>query len=450
MAVGNPPFVRFQFVDDADKASLDRLALRLGTSFGGVSNLWIPVFLGALSRLRAGGAFAFIVPTECLTGVSAGTVRARLAETVDHLRLDLFSPGSFPGVLQEVLIVSGQIRATRRTTIAPLEVIDHDHGSTPRSWQYLVPIGSQTWTRYLLDPGQLEALEHARSLPAVRSLGETATFQVAAVTGANDFFSVDTTTSASYELSSWVRPLLPRIRNAAGLRYTSEDHSVTARGTAKAWLLHLTEEIGLTSPGLRSYLDIGEAQGIALRYKCRIRTPWYAVPNVRAAPLMLSKRSHRYPRMVLNEAQVVTTDTIYRGVTTPGFVGREHDIVASFHNSLTLLTAEVEGRSFGGGVLELVPSEIRRLSLPVVEGFGVHLGKLDRLARDVIERADTDPLVERTDELLVRSRIGLTFELLDALRSGRELLLSRRLDRNGLQEASTSDVAARSGAELAD
>ena len=157
------------------------------------------------------------------------------------------------------------------------------------------------------------------------------------------------------------------------------------------------------------------------------------------------KPSHRYPRMVLNEAQVVTTDTIYRGITTPGFVGREHDIVASFHNSLTLLTAEVEGCSFGGGVLELAPSEIRRLSLPVVEGFGVHLGKLDRLARDVIERADTDPLVERTDELLVRLRIGLTFQLLDVLRSGRELLLSRRRT-NGLQEASTSDVAARSGA----
>ena len=44
-----------------------------------------------------------------------------------------------------------------------------------------------------------------------------------------------------------------------------------------------------------------------------------------------------------------TSDTIYRGrtltdVLTPGA------FAANFHNSLTLLSAELEGRSFGGGV----------------------------------------------------------------------------------------------------
>jgi hypothetical protein len=48
-------------------------------------------------------------------------------------------------------------------------------------------------------------------------------------------------------------------------------------------------------------------------------------------------------------------------------------------NSLTALTAELEGRHYGGGVLELVPSEIEKLavvhsSVPecVLHNFGKH------------------------------------------------------------------------------
>ncbi len=36
-----------------------------------------------------------------------------------------------------------------------------------------------------------------------------------------------------------------------------------------------------------------------------------------------------------------------------------------FLNGLTALTAELEGRHYGGGVLELVPSEIEKLLVPV-------------------------------------------------------------------------------------
>ena len=85
--------------------------------------------------------------------------------------------------------------------------------------------------------------------------------------------------------------------------------------------------------------------------------------------ILASKRSHRYPRVILNGANAYTTDTIYRGRLLPGCSRNPADLVASFHNSLTLLTAEIEGRSFGGGVLELVPSEVGRLLVAVPDGF---------------------------------------------------------------------------------
>jgi hypothetical protein len=56
--------------------------------------------------------------------------------------------------------------------------------------------------------------------------------------------------------------------------------------------------------------------------------------------------------------------------------------VYSFINSLTALSAEIEGRHYGGGVLELVPSEIRKLIVPVAPTRNGELAELDRNFRE--------------------------------------------------------------------
>jgi adenine-specific DNA methylase len=427
-AVGNPPFVRYQFVSSDDQAALPVLSEQLGISFAGVSNLWIPIVLGSLGALGAGGAFAFIVPSECFTGVSARTVRRWLAAHTAHLRVDLFPVGSFPNVLQEVVVLSG----TRSTTPSgTLEVREHVAHGAVLSWVH--ELGDDpTWTRHLLEPEHTQALEEALRIPVVKRLGLVARFEVAAVTGANDYFCVDQDTVDSYGLRDWSLPLLPRIRHATGLIYRADDQARTAAGGAKAYLLDFSSErpdpTAMIGPGV--YLGLGTAAAINERYKTRIREPWYRVPHIKAGDLMLSKRSHRFPRVVKNEAGVVTTDTIYRGAMRPDYLHREADLTAAFHNSLTLLTAEVEGRSFGGGVLELVPSEIARLSVPMAEGFGSHLGMLDAKARSLALSDDGEELVVLTDQLLERAKVGFTRELLATLRAARLALLRRRLERS--------------------
>lgn len=426
-AIGNPPFVRFQFLSEDDKAVLPSLGLRLGVSFRGVSNLWIPILLVALASLRKGGAFAFILPSELFTGISAQTVRKWLVDETCELEARLYPPGSFPGVLQEVVVLSGR----RGHVESPsLELIQHTLTSDDQRWSHPLDRNASTWTRYLLSPAELDAFADAGSDPHVRSLGSVAKFEVAAVTGANEFFSVAAEVVDEFQLRDWARPLLPRTRLAPGLRYTLTDHILATERGARTTLLDFSSELRdpLEADGPRRYLLSGEEAGLDRRYKTRIRSPWYRVPHIRAGRLMLSKRSHRYPRLILNDADVVTTDTIYRGWMRPGYEGREEDLAAVFHNSFTMLSAEVEGRSFGGGVLELVPSEVARLAVPFVPGAGVDLDGLSIAANcndgDVNER-----LIDRTDDLLLRhSRFDPV--VLDRLRTARLRLQARRLDRS--------------------
>ena len=152
---------------------------------------------------------------------------------------------------------------------------------------------------------------------------------------------------------------------------------------------------------------------------------------MRPGTLLLSKRSHRVPRLIYNEAKALTTDTIYRGELHSFYRGSECDIVSTFHNSLTLMTAEIEGRSFGGGVLELVPSEIARLVIPVIPGSQEFLGGLDAISRRASSDASSlEELVERTDELIIATMHGMTRRLIQSLQDARQELLGRRLLRN--------------------
>ena len=435
-AVGNPPFLRYQFVSPEDKNPISLLGQQINVSFAGVSNLWIPIFLGALARLRIGGAFAFIIPAECFTGVSANKVRKWLAINSDFLRVDLFPVGTFPDVLQEVVILSG-VRRQQRTSGGLLKVRQHYLRKPSEGWEHFMDLNVPTWTRYLLSPAQLDALNEARELAVVHQLGELARLEVSIVTGANDYFSVDGTVLASYNLEQWAIPLLPRIRHATGIVYTDEDHSKVRSSEVKAHLLHFAPDLPDPRRYKRpaAYLDKGKDLDIHTRYKCRIRDPWYRVPHVWQGRLMLSKRSHRYPRLVLNDAGAFTTDTIYRGRMHLAYQGRETDLVASFHNSLTLLSAEIEGRSFGGGVLELVPSEINRLLVPLPDKFGDELARLDQVLRSAGLPNGGEELVSETDLLLVKADCGFSTDLLEELNGARQVLLRRRLDRTSAEAA---------------
>jgi adenine-specific DNA-methyltransferase len=438
--VGNLPFVRFQFISTLDRELSARHGEEVGISVAGVANLWLPMLLASVRHLKIGGAFSLILPAECLTGISARSVRRWLLSNTESLRCDFYPPGSFPGVLQEVIVLSGRRCPESPAKHRPLAVATHckhysaagfDDGHA-QIVQHHVAVDGGSWTHLFLTPHQVAALEEVSSLPAVQQLQGIARFEVAAVTGANSFFSLSQADVMRYRLEPWVRPLLARAKQAPGLVFSQRDYEQSVAEGSAGFLFDakLAPVDRRSHRGVDRYLAEGEDGRIHERYKCRIRQPWYAVPYIKHATLLLSKRCHRFPRVIANETTAVTTDTIYRGRLLTERIS-EYDFVAGFHNSLTLLSAELEGRSFGGGVLELVPSEVGRLLTVAAPGLGEELGRLDRVCREAatLDRAGEacETLVRETDLLLIKSRVGLTTELLEVLGDARLILQERRL-----------------------
>jgi hypothetical protein len=211
-----------------------------------------------------------------------------------------------------------------------------------------------------------------------------------------------------------------RSEHVQGLVYSQADHAANKAAGLPANFLWFPEKDFEDLPSnVRRYVEEGLVQKLHTRYKCRVRAPWYRVPSVYAAPVAMLKRAHNIPRLVLNSAGAYTTDTAYR--IRPLRTTAEA-LVFSFVNSLTCLTAEMEGRHYGGGVLELVPSEIERLLLPVVECSAAQLAAADERYR----KTGDDLEFLRGQDTVVLGRVGLTRREREALFAAWARLRGRR------------------------
>lgn len=426
--VGNPPFIRYQYLNDDQQALAEQIFAKYGLRFTKHTNAWVPFVVASLALLRPGGRLAMVVPAELLHVLHAKSLRDFLLDQCS--RVLVIDPEHiwFSGTLQGVVLLLAEKRDTRPrpTSLAILPVADRRKLTRPaaeffdRAEFFPGSTVNGKWMVGLLNGRERELIAQLERSPLVSRFAAVAAVDVGIVTGANDYFLVPDAVVDEYGLHRWAYPMFGRSDHVRGVIYDDANHAENKRVGRPANFLRFGNTRFEDLPaGARRYIRWGEAAGLADRYKCRIRTPWYNVPSVYAAPVGMLKRCHYFPRLVLNTAKAYTTDTAYRVKVRRG---RAADLVVSFVNSLTALSSELEGRHYGGGVLELVPSEIEKLLLPVGRYPRSALKDLDRAVRDGMP---AEALLARQDELLLRP-IGATKQECGVLLSAWHRLRSRR------------------------
>ena len=173
----------------------------------------------------------------------------------------------------------------------------------------------------------------------------------------------------------------------------------------------------------QEYINYGEEQGYNKGYKCRIRKNWYCVPQSWEPDAFILRQVNRYPRIILNHVNAVSTDTIHKVRFLDG-VNPEF-VAAAFLNSFTLALAEITGRSYGGGVLTFEPGEIRQLKIPMKNAEKLDVTKIDKLIRD----DKIEEVLDYTDRILLIEGLGLTEFEVTTLRNIWIKLSERRIGR---------------------
>jgi hypothetical protein len=404
-AVGNPPFIRYQYLTPEIQSRSEQIFREFGLGFTKHTNAWVPFIVASLSMLRPGGRVAMVVPSELLHVLHAGSLRGFLLRHCSQVLVidpeDIWFDDTLQGVV--LLLAEKGDGYGKLADVAIQPVKDRAALSRPAS-EYVRGADffpgeamNGKWMLGLLSAAEREILARLGADPRIRRFRDLASVDVGIVTGANKFFLVPDNVVAEYDLHQWAHPMFGRSEHVRGVVYDSASHEENRRrGLPTNFLWFGDEPLSELPVSARKYIREGEAQGLARRYKCRIRSPWYRVPSVYTAPVGMLKRSHQFPRLILNRAGAYTTDTAYR-ITPPDY--RPTDLVVGFVNSLTALSCELEGRHYGGGVLELVPSEIEKVFVPIGNYPAGTLKALDATVRAAVP---AEELLARQDELILK------------------------------------------------
>jgi len=427
--IGNPPYVRYQlFRDEGRKAGL-RAALRAGVLLPELASSWAPYVIHASTFLRPGGRLALVLPGELLHVGYAAAVREFLLRDFSDLTIVTFEEKVFPGALEEVVVVmgvkapgDGRLRACRLTSLRDLAA---GPDAVLAKSRVCTPAPGQRWLTALLEETAAFGVKKAIDRARFRTLGDLGRADIGVVTGANDFFVLGQADVDRHKIpASALVAAVSKASHVAGSRFTVGDWQAQARAGDPAYLLAIDERAA--KGRVARYLEIGESLGLPARYKCRTRRPWYRVPYIRRPDLFLTYMAHVAPRLVVNEAGATSTNTVH-GVylEDPSLADA---LAAAFLCSATLLSAEIEGRSYGGGVLKLEPREALRLRVPelsprVIERLRAALPSVDALVRG--QRVDeASALVDRI-VMGDSPRASEMTEIREALMSLRDRRLSR-------------------------
>lgn len=253
---------------------------------------------------------------------------------------------------------------------------------------------------------------------------------VGITTGSNDFFTVPQSVVSMYQLEEYARPMVGRSVQVNSLCFTKRDWKANVASEAKAHLLVFTPDAKENgNEGVKAYLESGEAADIDKGYKTSIRDQWWVIPSIKLSDALFLRRNNLYPKFVLNEAGAYTTDTMHRVFIKEGV--NKKAFVASYYNSLSFAFAEILGRNFGGGCLELMPSEVGGIYLPYREENEQIFDTIDRMLR---KKASADEILDYTDEIILRQGMGLSEDEVKLARSIWHKIINRRLTRETLEK----------------
>ncbi|OBK48399.1 class I SAM-dependent methyltransferase [Mycobacterium sp. 1081908.1] len=419
---GNPPYIRFgNWAPDQRDPALE-LMRREGLRPSRLTNAWVPFVVAGAALVRDGGRVGLVLPAELLQVGYAARLREFLLSRFREITLVTFERLVFDGVLQEVVLfcgVAGPGPARMRT----VHLTDADAlagAELDAAWAPALRHEKEKWTKYFLDPAAIRLLRTLKASPAMTRLGSLADVDVGIVTGRNSFFTFTDAQADELGLRPHCVPLVSRSAQLSGLVYDSDCRASDLAAGHRTWLLNAPPEPA--DAAVVAHVRAGEAAGVHRGYKCSIRQPWWITPSLWTPDLFLLRQVHRSPRLTVNAAGATSTDTVHRVRLAPGVDASA--LAAVFHNSMTFAFAEILGRSYGGGILELEPREAEQLPIPP-PAYAELAGDVDLL----LKAGETEKALDLVDRRVLIDGLGLSPDVVAGCRAAWVSLRDRRTRR---------------------
>ncbi len=422
--IGNPPYVKKNFLNAEQIVKAKKVHSECNLKETSFKNLWSAFLLKCSSMLSNEGVLAFVLPSELLQVKFSESIRQYLVSNFERTEIFTFDELMFDAIGQDTVVIicykkaieNGQFYCHVRNQEELIkEKLDLKKNRSITKY-------NTKWTHHILDGDEIEFINQLKS--KCLTTNDYCVSKPGIVTAANNYFIVDEATGNDYGLEKFLKPIIQKSIFVNGsVVFDIEDFRKIERMGKPSQVLCLKNEIIDGDKRIRSYLDKGENELIHQRYKCQKRNKWYEIPNIGIPPEgMFFKRCYEYPKFLKNDAEVLVTDSAYQVQMKDDY--SINSLVYSFYNSFTLLNAELDGRYYGGGVLELTPIEFKNLPIPYVD---IKENEFDEFRKRFEKKVSIEEVLNEYDYLILNRVLKLSSEEIEKLQGIRKKLQNRRM-----------------------
>lgn len=435
LIVGNPPYIRYQYLTKKQRELQSMILTTHGMKANKLINSWVCFLVACTQMLDDKGSISFIIPAEVLQVAYAEDLRLFLSNQFTRITLITFEKLVFPEIEQEVIVFIGE-KGGEEKGIRIIEMTNLDGFKTlnlkSNGYQKLQHV-REKWTKYFISDKETALIQKLKDDKRFMMFKEFGIINVGITTGNNDYFSITEEIEQKYSLKSVTLPLIGRSSHAHGIYFTDDDWIANVADGKKAMLINFPDTpFSKYSKKHKEYINLGEKNKQNKGYKCGIRDRWYIIPSVWIPDAFFLRRNNLYPKFVLNRCNAVSTDTMHRMKFNDGV--DSENVLLSYYNSISFAFTEICGRSYGGGVLEILPGEMGNILLPNIDGTNKKLrndliNKVDEIIR---KGKDIELALDLVDKKLLVDSLGIDPDICRQCRDIWKKLQSRRLKRNNI------------------
>ncbi len=384
LILGNPPYIRYQYLEENQRDLMSEILTSQGMKANKLVNTWVGFIVSCVNLLSKNGKIAFVIPAEIMQVAYAEDLRLFLSDNLSKITLITFEELVFPDIEQEIVVFIGEkgdeekgIRIVELNNLEDLKSFDIE----ANDFQKLQHV-HEKWTKYFTNVEENALVKRIREDKRFQKLSDIALINVGITTGNNKYFSVEQKVVEKYRLQDVVRPLIGRSAHANSIYFTHEDWMLNVNNNKAAFLIDFPDvEYKRYPKKHKEYIKKGEKNGENKGYKCSIRDRWYRIPSIWVPDAFFLRRNNLYPKFVLNQCDAVSTDTMHRIKFNEGI--EPERAILSYYNSISFAFTELCGRSYGGGVLEILPGEVGNIIVPRLDDIPI------KKVREVLTRVDS-------------------------------------------------------------
>lgn len=424
LVIGNPPYIVKRFLSDKQESKCKSIHNKANLADKSINNIWTSFLASSVLKLSTDGVLAFVLPFELLQVKFAEELRKLLVETFERIEVFTFSKIIFSNIEQDTVLLFGYKKSKKKG----LFFSQIDCAEDLYEGKYCLKKGNYLkgkpvkWSNHILTEDEMSLLFDIAD--KLKSVDDYCNSVAGIVTAANNYFIVTEETAKKYKLKSICRPIIQRGLFVNGkVAFDERDFEDLKNSGKPCYLLCFPDKREASfSDSIQQYLQEGLESDIEKRFKCQKRDRWYRVSSIWEPDAFFFKRSHLYPKLLVNKTKTLVTDSAYRISAYNGY--DVNSIAYSFYNSLTLTFAELYGRFYGGGVLELTPNEFKSLPLPYI-----NVSKREfRSFENIFERKNNiNDVLTILDQHILRENLKLSNKSIEILQEVRKKLIKRRL-----------------------